>query len=76
MSQLTGETTKAQGPSFGLDSSVPDFNTETYRMLRGRLDKPGITTSPARKCKGFSFQDYKSRPARPPTINRGRERQQ
>jgi hypothetical protein len=44
VSQLTGATTKAQGSSFGLDSSVPDFNTETYRMLRDDWQDQGITT--------------------------------
>jgi hypothetical protein len=37
-------TTSAQGPSFGVDSSVPDFNSETYRLIRDDWSDQGITT--------------------------------
>lgn len=42
MSQLTQGNIQALGPSFGLQSTVPDFNTETYRLLRDDWEGLGI----------------------------------
>lgn len=43
MSQLPSAS-QAQGSAFGIDSSVPDFQTETQRLLRDDWESQGVTT--------------------------------